>query len=75
MRVQFNSNVFFLLKLTPPVRPAKYPAAVIVDSGVLGVEESFATADRGLPIMTEGHSADFDRLARGAGELGIRYGG
>jgi len=40
-------------------------AAAIVLRDVSGVEESFATADRGLRIVTEGHPAHFDRLGDG----------
>jgi hypothetical protein len=46
--------------------PLHGPAAVIVPSAVRGVEESVATADKGLRIMTEGHPAELGHAGDGA---------
>jgi hypothetical protein len=46
---------------------ARYgPGIVIVHGDDTGVEESFATAAKGLRITTEAHPADFDYLGDGA---------
>src|SRR5258708_269331 len=45
------------------------PAIVIVHGDAPGVDESFATACRGLGIEVEAHPADWDRLGKRAGPI------
>jgi hypothetical protein len=45
------------------------PDIVIVHGAATGVDESFATAAKGLGIATEPHPADWDRLGRMAGPI------
>jgi hypothetical protein len=45
------------------------PGIVIVHGDGTGVDESFATAARGLGVAVEAHPADWDRLGLGAGSI------
>jgi hypothetical protein len=49
---------------------ARYgPDIVIVHGDATGVDESFATAAKGLGIAVEAHPADWDRLGKRAGPI------